>query len=250
MLDQQKALIAEANSITFPSAEMVKSKFNQAKGTLQQAKAAADQASSALSNLKEALKPCEELDSVADIVRDAMGAADAAYRSLQITDNVVSKAQECAKLPQTSGKQTGAKAGAGSTGQPPVTGQLPPAGAGPFVGTWELKVTFFKHSDPDVPKVGGLSERTRMVINRSGNNYSVTGFLGRVDSVSVSGETITIKGRQTGWGNNYDLFTVQLTLKNGGRMLEGQMRWDYISEIRPLGVPAQWSINTVVGTRQ
>ena len=250
VLEQQKILIAQANAITFPSAETIRSKFNQAKGTLQRAKTAADQASSGLSQLKEALKSCEEVDSLADIVRDAMGAKDAAHRSLQITDNVVGKAKECAKLPQAAGKQESAKTGSRSTGQPAVTGKLPPEGADPFVGTWELKVTFFKHSDPDVPKVGGLSERAKMVINRSGNKYSVTGFLGIVDSVSVSGETITIKGRQSGWGNNYDLFTVQLTLKSGGSRLEGQMRWEYTSEIRPPGKPVQWSINSVVGTRQ
>jgi hypothetical protein len=89
-----------------------------------------------------------------------------------------------------------------------------------------------------------------MVINRSGNTYSVTGLPGRVDSVSVSGQTITIKGRQAEGDNRYDIFTVQLTLKSGGSSIEGQMRWDYTSEIRPLGVPAQWSINAVVGTRQ
>lgn len=73
---------------------------------------------------------------------------------------------------------------------------------------------------------------------------------GIVDSVSVSGETIAIKGRQAGWGNNYDLFTVQLTLKYGGSRLKGQMRWEYTSEIRLPGKPLQWSINSVVGTRQ
>jgi hypothetical protein len=224
------------------------SKFNQIKGALQQAKTAADQANSNLSKLKEALLPCEEVEPAAEIVRDTMGAADAAHRSLQITNNVISKAQECAKLPQTAGRQEGAKTGTGSTGQPPVTGSLPPAGADPFVGTWALRLTAVRHSNPDAPVVG--AERGTMVINRSGNTYSVTGLPGRVDSVSVSGQTITIKGRQAEGDNRYDIFTVQLTLKSGGSSIEGQMRWDYTSEIRPLGVPAQWSINAVVGTRQ
>ena len=247
---QMGALIAEATKITFPSAGTIKSKFDQAKGTLQRAKAAADHASSGLSNLKEALTPCEETEPIAEIVREAMGAEDATHRSLQITDNVISKAKECAKLPQTAGKQESAKGGAGSTGQPPVSGELPPAGADPFIGTWGLKVTTVRHSNPEAKGVAGFTERGRMVINRSGNKYSVTGLPGRVDSVSVSGETITIKGRQAEGDGRYDLFTVTLTLKYGGSRIEGQMRIEYTSEFRYPGEPVQWSINSVVGTRQ
>ncbi|MEO0248337.1 MAG: hypothetical protein ABIN58_02115, partial [candidate division WOR-3 bacterium] len=248
---QMGALVAEATRITFPEVGTIKIKFDQAKGTHLRAKAAADQASSALSNLKEALKPCEAVDSTADIVRDAMGAADAAHRSLQITDNVISKAKECAKLPQTASKEGGTKSGTGSAGEPSVIGKLPPPGADPFVGTWALRLTAIQHSNPDAMKeMGSVTETGRMMINRSGNRYSVTGLPGMIDTVSVSGETITIKGRQSEGGGRYDLFTMQLTLRNNGRRLEGQMRWDYISEIRPPGVPAQWSINSVVGTRQ
>ena len=148
--------------------------------------------------------------------------------------------------------------------EPPVIARKPERGGpresqDPFVGTWRMKIQIDDHSGgeealKDLDEAGiSRQQSANVTIRRSGDNYLVTGLSFDVKKVSVRGNTITITGRErltyrVGgliW-NEYSDETLQLTLKSGGRVLEGTLRSEYAPD---RSGRREWQSGTVTATR-
>ena len=128
-----------------------------------------------------------------------------------------------------------------------------------FIGTWRLVFRPASHTSPEAWKeIKGTSWSLTVRIARSGSSISFTGFRDFItDTVSFSGNTMTIKGRTKnviiGAPTEYDMETIQLNCTGDGKSLEGTQRTQFsmLSVDPKTGRPApQYQVNSIKGTKQ
>jgi hypothetical protein len=130
-----------------------------------------------------------------------------------------------------------------------------------FIGTWRLIFRAASHTSPEGwEDIKGASWTGTVRIARSGSFLSFTGLPDFItDNVSISGNTMTIKGRTKnviiGAPTEYDMETIQLNCTGDGKSLEGTQR----TEFKMLGVDpktgkavpqSQFQVNSIKGTKQ
>ena len=125
-----------------------------------------------------------------------------------------------------------------------------------FVGSWRGTWRFQQHSQSnDWPDDMPRQVTFTLTIARAGQGYTARGLEFDVEQVSVAGDTITIRGQSPytlqirGRGakdyHGHHPETVRLTLKEGGRVLEGTWRTDS----DPKRSDKWWQIGAVRATK-
>ena len=128
-----------------------------------------------------------------------------------------------------------------------------------FIGTWRLIFRPVSHTSPEAWKeIKETSWSLTVRIAKSGSSISFTGLRDFItDTVSFSGNTMTIKGRTKiviiGGPTEYDMETIQLNCTGDGKSLEGTQRTQFsmLSVDPKTGRPApQYQVNSIKGTKQ